>query len=97
VTHVVCGSTPASHPRAPQVKESAISLLHQLARVQPLALTSLVNHPAALDALLGAQSAYGSQWYPCKADLHCLVALVSKAQAAATAGDAPVLVDLASM
>jgi len=87
---------PEPLPRT-QVKESAISLLHQVSRVQPTALTSLVNHPSAFDALLGAQSAYGSQWYPCKADLHCLVALVGKAHAAATAGDAPVLVDLANM
>ncbi|KIY93349.1 hypothetical protein MNEG_14613 [Monoraphidium neglectum] len=64
-----------------QLKESAVSALHALCRASGARANALMVQPGAQAALQGALAAYGPCWYPCKADLHCLLNLLSKAQA----------------
>ncbi|GBF87957.1 hypothetical protein Rsub_00669 [Raphidocelis subcapitata] len=77
-----------------QLKESAVSALHALCRASPLRAAALMALPDAEARLSSALSAYGPCWYPCKADLHCLLNLISKAQIAAAAeADGAVMVE----
>ncbi|KAI8466374.1 MAG: armadillo-type protein [Monoraphidium minutum] len=81
--------------RAGGVKEAAVTALHALCRGAPHRAVALMAAPGAPGALQSALAAYGPCWYPCKADLHCLLNLLSKAQIAAAAeAEGAVMVEL---
>lgn len=80
----------------PQVKETAVTTLHVLVRGIPDHLSHLCAQPRAQPCLQAALNAYGPSWYPCKADMHCLLNLMSKHVLQATAPDA-VMVEMPEM
>ncbi len=87
----------------PQVKERAVSTLHALVRGNNAHVNALAAQPDAATSLMALLSAYGPNWYRCKADAHCLLNLLDRAKAAADASgsgsgaegalDAPVMVE----
>eukprot|EP00877_Chromochloris_zofingiensis_P007704 jgi/Chrzof1/3187/Cz12g15050.t1 len=79
-----------------QVKETAVTTLHVLVRGIPDHLSHLCAQPRAQPCLQAALNAYGPSWYPCKADMHCLLNLMSKHVLQATAPDA-VMVEMPEM
>lgn len=62
-----------------------MTALHALCRGAPGRAAALLAVPGAQRSLQGALEAYGPCWYPCKADLHCALNLMSKAQVGAAA------------
>lgn len=76
-----------------QIKETAVSALHALCRGSPVRTTALLALPGAQASLQCALSDYGPCWYPCKADLHCMLNLMSKAQVAAADAEGAVMVE----
>jgi hypothetical protein len=88
------------------VKERAVSTLHALVRGNNAHVNVLAAQPDAATSLMALLSAYGPNWYRCKADAHCLLNLLDRAKAAADASaasgsgsgaegalDAPVMVE----